>query len=53
MPEVLIIGGGIAGLVLALECQSIGRECMVFEGASQIIPLGVGINLQPSAVGQL
>jgi 2-polyprenyl-6-methoxyphenol hydroxylase-like FAD-dependent oxidoreductase len=53
MPEILIIGGGIAGLILALECQSIGRECMVFEAASQIVPLGVGINLQPSAVREL
>ena len=50
---VLIAGGGIAGLSLALTCQQIGVPFKVFESVQQIRPLGVGINLQPSAVREL
>lgn len=50
---VLIAGGGIAGLTLALTCHQIGVPFQVFESVSQIRPLGVGINLQPSAVREL
>jgi 2-polyprenyl-6-methoxyphenol hydroxylase-like FAD-dependent oxidoreductase len=50
---VLIAGGGIAGLSLALTCHQIGVPFKVFETVSQIRPLGVGINLQPSAVREL
>jgi 2-polyprenyl-6-methoxyphenol hydroxylase-like FAD-dependent oxidoreductase len=50
---VLIAGGGIAGLSLALTCHQIGVPFKVFESVSQIKPLGVGINLQPSAVREL
>lgn len=50
---VLIAGGGIAGLSLALTCHQIGVPFRVFESVSQIRPLGVGINLQPSAVREL
>ena len=50
---VLIAGGGIAGLALALTCQQLGVPFRVFESVTQIRPLGVGINLQPSAVREL
>lgn len=50
---VLIAGGGIAGLSLALACEQIGVPFQVFEAAAEIKPLGVGINLQPTAVREL
>ena len=50
---VLIAGGGIAGLSLALTCHQIGAPFKVFESVALIRPLGVGINLQPSAVREL
>lgn len=50
---VLIAGGGIAGLSLALTCHQIGAPFKVFESVARIRPLGVGINLQPSAVREL
>jgi 2-polyprenyl-6-methoxyphenol hydroxylase-like FAD-dependent oxidoreductase len=50
---VLIAGGGIAGLSLALTLHQIGVPARVFEAASEIRPLGVGINLQPNAVREL
>ncbi|MEM7026209.1 MAG: FAD-dependent monooxygenase, partial [Pseudomonadota bacterium] len=50
---VLIAGGGIAGLTLALTCHQIGVRCRVFEAARVLEPLGVGINLQPNAVREL
>jgi 2-polyprenyl-6-methoxyphenol hydroxylase-like FAD-dependent oxidoreductase len=50
---VLIVGGGISGLTLALTCHQIGVGFRVFESVSQLRPLGVGINLQPSAVREL
>lgn len=53
MKEVLIAGGGIGGLSLALTLHQIGVPCRVFEAARQMRPLGVGINLQPNAVREL
>ena len=50
---VLIAGGGIAGLSLALTCHQMGVPFKVFEAVTHIRPLGVGINLQPSAVREL
>ena len=51
--RVLIAGGGIAGLSLALTLHQIGIQCTVYESARQIQPLGVGINIQPNAVREL
>ncbi len=50
---VLIAGGGIGGLSLALTLHQIGVPCRVFEAVSALQPLGVGINLQPNAVREL
>lgn len=50
---VLIAGGGIAGLSLALTCHQLGMPFKVFESVPRIEPLGVGINLQPGAVREL
>lgn len=51
--NVLIAGGGIAGLTLALTLHQIGVPCTVFESVRQLQPLGVGINIQPNAVREL
>lgn len=55
MPQehVLIAGGGIGGLALALTLHQIGVTCTVFESVRELKPLGVGINLQPNAVREL
>ncbi len=50
---VLIAGGGIGGLTLALTLHQIGVPCQVYEAVPDILPLGVGINLQPNAVREL
>jgi 2-polyprenyl-6-methoxyphenol hydroxylase-like FAD-dependent oxidoreductase len=50
---VLIIGGGIGGLTLALSLQQAGIACRVFEAAPSIHPLGVGVNLLPHAMREL
>lgn len=51
--KVIIAGGGIGGLSVALTLQQIGVECLVCEAVSDLKPLGVGINLQPNAVREL
>lgn len=51
--DVVIIGAGAAGLVLALSLHEIGVECRVYEAAPELEPLGVGINLLPHAVREL
>lgn len=51
--QIVIAGGGIGGLSLALSLQQIGITPVVFESVSKLQPLGVGINLQPNAVREL
>ena len=51
--DVLIVGGGIGGLTLALSLHQAGISCRVFEAAPEIQPLGVGINLLPHAMREL
>lgn len=50
---VLIAGGGIGGMALALTLHQIGVPCVVLESVGELKPLGVGINLQPNAVREL
>ncbi|MGH1575808.1 flavin-dependent oxidoreductase [Planktotalea sp.] len=51
--QVIIAGGGIGGLTLALTLHQIGVSCIVLESAKEMRPLGVGINVQPNAVREL
>lgn len=55
MPDkrILIAGGGIGGLAMALTLHQIGVDAVVFESVQELKPLGVGINLQPNAVREL
>jgi len=48
-----IIGGGIGGLTLAIAMQRKGYDVTVFEGATQIKPLGAGLVLAANAVKAL
>ena len=50
---VLIAGGGIGGLTLALSLHQIGIPARVFESVPELRPLGVGINVLPHAVREL
>src|SRR5439155_1320470 len=47
---VLIAGGGIGGLTLALSLHQIGVPARAFESVPELKPLGVGINVLPHAV---
>jgi len=51
--DVVVAGGGIAGLTVALTCHQVGVPVRVFEAAPELKPLGLGINLQPDAVREL
>ncbi len=50
---VLIVGGGIGGLTLALSLHQIGVPCRIFESVPELKPLGVGINVLPHACREL
>jgi len=51
--DILIVGGGIGGLTLALELARRGFAHRVFEAAPAIKPVGVGVNLLPHATKML
>ena len=51
--DVLIIGGGVTGLTLALSLHEAGIPCRIYEAAPELKGLGVGINLLPHAVREL
>ncbi len=48
-PGIIINGGGVGGLTLALELHRLGIECEVYESVREIRPLGVGISILPHA----
>jgi len=51
--KVIVVGGGIAGLSLALSLHQAGIAVRLYEAVHDPRPLGVGINLQPTAVREL
>ena len=51
--KVIVVGGGISGLTMAMSLNQIGVEVRVYEAAREVTPLGVGINVQPNAVREL
>ena len=52
--KVLIAGGGIGGMALALSLVDAGlTDVHVFEAASTVKELGVGINVLPHACREL
>ena len=50
MSGIIVIGGGIAGLSLALGLKQRGIACRVYESAPEVRELGVGITLLPHAM---
>jgi 5-methylphenazine-1-carboxylate 1-monooxygenase len=51
--EIIVVGGGIGGLSLALSLHQVGFKVRLYEAVRHLSPLGVGINLQPTAVREL
>jgi len=51
--EVLIVGAGAGGLILALSLREIGVSCRVYDAVPELKAVGVGINLLPHAVREL
>ena len=51
--KIAIVGGGIAGLALALNLKRRGIDCRVYETAPELKELGVGITLLPHATREL
>jgi 5-methylphenazine-1-carboxylate 1-monooxygenase len=51
--KVMVVGGGIGGLSLALSLYQAGIAVRVYEAVDDPIPIGLGINLQPTAVREL
>jgi 2-polyprenyl-6-methoxyphenol hydroxylase-like FAD-dependent oxidoreductase len=50
-PKIIIAGAGIGGLSAALALHASGfTNIQIYEASSQLTTLGVGINVQPSAV---
>jgi 5-methylphenazine-1-carboxylate 1-monooxygenase len=51
--KAIIAGGGIGGLTTALMLHARGIDCEIYEQASEVRELGVGINTLPHAIKEL
>ena len=51
--KAIIVGGGVGGLTTALMLHARGIDCEVYEQASEVRELGVGINTLPHAIKEL
>ncbi|MGI9488981.1 MAG: flavin-dependent oxidoreductase [Geminicoccaceae bacterium] len=51
--KVVVAGGGIGGLTLALMLERRGIDVQIFEQAAEVRELGVGINTLPVAIREL
>lgn len=51
--SVIIVGGGVGGLTLALMLHARGLKAQVYEQAGTIREVGVGINMLPHSVKEL
>lgn len=51
--DIAIVGGGIAGLALALHLHARKIPCRIFEAAREMREVGVGITLLPHAMREL
>jgi 2-polyprenyl-6-methoxyphenol hydroxylase-like FAD-dependent oxidoreductase len=51
--HVIIVGGGIGGLTLALMLHQRRIDCDVYEASATMRQLGVGINVLPHAIAEL
>ena len=52
MSGIVVIGGGIGGLTLALCLHRNGIPCQVVEAVAEVKPLGVGVNILPHAAAE-
>ncbi len=52
-PRIVVVGGGVGGLSVALALHAVGHSAVVAEQASSIRELGVSINILPPAVAVL
>jgi 2-polyprenyl-6-methoxyphenol hydroxylase-like FAD-dependent oxidoreductase len=51
--KIVIVGGGIGGLALALGLHQRGLSCDVYESVPEVREIGVGITLLPHAMTEL
>ncbi|PRD52636.1 monooxygenase [Sphingobacterium gobiense] len=51
--EFAIVGGGVAGLAMAIAFQQIGKDFMLFEQAEQLKGIGAGFGLAANAMHAL
>jgi 2-polyprenyl-6-methoxyphenol hydroxylase-like FAD-dependent oxidoreductase len=51
--NIIIAGGGVGGLTLALMLKELGISAQVFEAAAEVKQLGVGINALPHSIREL
>ncbi len=53
MSRLIVIGGGIGGLAVALSAAASGNEVVVLERAREFAEIGAGIQLAPNGLHAL